>query len=77
MKQITYTESFKLAAVKQVLEDGDRISQTARCHGVTPISLSRWIDKYKINLVSELDGEHMLKKQLSEITKEREILRHH
>lgn len=75
MKQITYSESFKLAAVRQVLEEGNSISQTAKQNGVTHVSLRKWIDKYKNNLRKEPDDDHYLRKKLIEVTKERDILK--
>lgn len=84
MSNSYYSESFKLAAVRQVLENGQSISQTARNNKVTNSSLKRWIDLYKNDLQVQLLGKvenhstdeiDKLKKNLFEITEERDILK--
>jgi len=41
-----YTEEFKIAAVKQVTEEGHSISEVAERLGITTKSLYTWRDRY-------------------------------
>lgn len=40
-----YTEEFKIAAVKQVTEEGYSIAEVAECLGITAKSLYTWRDR--------------------------------
>lgn len=78
MKIARYELSFKVAAVRKVIVDGQSISATAREVDVTVTTLRSWISKYSsqfnaANYLSE-DNES-LKKRIDEITSERETLK--
>ena len=78
MKTARYEPSFKVAAVKRVVLNGQSISGAAREVGVTVTSLRRWISKYntQINTVESSSEDHeLLKKRLQELISERSTLK--
>lgn len=79
-----YSDSFKLSAVRQVLQGGESISQVARNNKITNTSLRRWIEIYNNSEEHRSRREHttrpeseieILKQHLREVTKERDILK--
>ena len=83
MARRRYSDEFKIEAVKQVLENGYTITDTAERLGVHPTSLSSWIKKYespeaqiKYNIQQSADAEiKRLQKELKRVTQERDILK--
>ena len=75
-----YTDEFKEAAVRQVLENGYTIKETAHRLGVHPYSLSKWIKKFDNPAAHKVQDEKhreilWLKKELKRVTEERDILK--
>lgn len=74
----SYSQSFKLSAVKKVIVDGQSVSSTALAHGISPLTLKRWLHKYReMNASEDVSSENceFLKKRLQEVTNERDTLR--
>jgi transposase len=83
MARRTYSEDFRLEAVKQVTKNGYTISDTAQRLGIHLTSLSSWIkrlesleaiEKHKIQDSSAAEIKK-LQKQLKRVTEERDILK--
>lgn len=78
-----YTEEFRIDAVKQVVENGYGVQETANRLGVHPTSLSGWIKKYKspeamaqARISEDASAEiKRLQKELKRVTEERDILK--
>jgi transposase len=76
-----YTEEFKIAAVKQVTENGYSIADVAKRLGITTKSLYNWRDRYGENAAqyqakqSTHDELRKLKADLRRVTEERDILK--
>ena len=76
-----YTQEFKIAAVKQITQEGHSIPDVARRLGITTKSLYNWrtrygdnAPEYEANQVQE--GElKRLKAELKRVTQERDILK--
>lgn len=87
MSRITrkYDKEFKINAVKLVQEEGKKITEVAYGLGIPEATLYNWIKEYKINgdagfrgsgNIKTCNEEVMsLKKQLAEVTMERDILK--
>jgi transposase-like protein len=78
MKAARYEQSFKVAAVKRVVLNGQSISGAAREVGVTVTSLRKWISNYnsQLNTVESSKEDHeLLKKRLQELISERATLK--
>ncbi len=83
MARRRYSDEFKIEAVKQVLENGYTITDTAERLGVHPTSLSSWIKRYespeaqiKYNIQQSADAEiKRLQKELKRVTQKRDILK--
>ena len=82
MARRRYSDEFKLEAVKQVLENGYSITDTAERLGVHPTSLSSWIKRFespeaqiKYSVQQSSDAEiKRLQKELKRVTQERDTL---
>ena len=83
MARRTYSEEFRIEAVKQVLENGYSITDTAHRLGIHPDSLRNWIkrlespeaiQKHKILDESQVEIKK-LQKELKRVTEERDILK--
>ncbi len=76
-----YPEEFKIAAVKQVTEQGHSIADVAKRLGITTKSLYTWRDRYGPNAAayqarqSEAEEVKRLKAELKRVTEERDILK--
>jgi transposase len=76
-----YNEEFKIAAVKQVTENGHSIADVAKRLGITTKSLYNWRDRYGENAQayqeSQSSNEELrkLKAELKRVTEERNILK--
>jgi len=79
-----YTKEFKLEAVQLYLSKGDNASETARNLGIRPNLLNRWIREYNtdqehsfpgLGKSKESDELRTLRKELSDVTMERDILK--
>jgi transposase len=76
-----YTEEFKIAAVKQVTENGHSVADVAKRLGTTTKSLYSWRDRYGDNAnvyqekQSSNDELRKLKAELKRVTEERDILK--
>jgi transposase len=75
-----YTDEFKEAAVRQVLENDYTIKETAHRLGVHPYSLSKWVKQFNDPMTHKVqDEKHQeilrLKKELKRVTEERDILK--
>ncbi|WP_373889453.1 IS3 family transposase, partial [Massilia sp. TS11] len=76
-----YTEEFKMAAVKQVLDRGHPALEVAERLGVSQHSIYAWIKRYGVpeaeRLANDAQAEEMrrLKAELKRVTEERDILR--
>ena len=83
MSRRRYSEEFKIEAVKQVVENGYTITDTAERLGVHPTSLSSWIKRFetpesqiKYNIEKSAEAEiKRLQKELKRVTQERDILK--
>lgn len=81
MSGIRYTEEFKIAAVKQVVEGGYKRSDVAKRLGTTVKSLQDWEKKYgpqasgmQLREAQVLELKR-LKAELKRVTQERDILK--
>ena len=83
MARKRYSEEFRIEAVKQVLDNGYTITDTAQRLGIHPTSLGTWIkrlespesiQKHKILDESQLEIKK-LQKELKRVTEERDILK--
>lgn len=76
-----YNEEFKIAAVKQVTEQGHSISDVAKRLGITTKSLYNWRDRYGEGAQayqekqSSNEENRRLKTELKRVTEERDILK--
>ncbi len=76
-----YNEEFKIAAVKQVTENGHSIADVAKRLGITTKSLYSWRDRYGENAQayqekqSSTEELRKLKTELKRVTEERNILK--
>lgn len=77
-----YPLEFRVSSAKLALESDQPMSQTARELGVSPKSLYGWVNTYsgdcsKTNASKEPQSEEIkrLKKELSRVTLERDILK--
>ncbi len=76
-----YNEEFKIAAVKQVTENGHSIADVAKRLGITTKSLYSWRDRYGQNAQAYQEKQSStgelrnLKAELKRVTEERDILR--
>ena len=78
-----YTDEFKKEAVRQVVETGYSVVETAKRLGVNPESLRTWkkrfespeaITKHKIEQSAQIEIKR-LQKELKRVTEERDILK--
>ncbi|MCV6599899.1 MAG: transposase [Alphaproteobacteria bacterium] len=76
-----YTEEFRKDAVKQVIDNGYTIVETAERLGIHPTSLGNWVKKYR-SPESEIQAKvsdnanaeiKRLQKELQRVTEERDI----
>lgn len=81
-KHNRYPLEFRVSSAKLALESDQPMSQTARELGVSPKSLYGWVGAYsedrgKTNAMKEPESEEIkrLKKELSKVTLERDILK--
>lgn len=78
-----YTEQFRIDAVKQVVENGYGVLETADRLGIHQTSLSAWIKRYKspqamaqAKISDNVNAEiKRLQKELKRVTEERDILK--
>lgn len=80
-----YDKEFKLSAVKLCKESKKSYKEVAENLGIPTSTLYTWIQEYKINGDNGFQGSgtvktsneelHILKKQLAEMTMERDILK--
>jgi len=76
-----YTEEFKVAAVKQVIDRGHPAAEVAERLGVSVHSIYAWIKRYGVpdmeRKANDAQAEEMrrLKAELKRVTEERDILR--
>ncbi|WP_404801341.1 transposase [Aliarcobacter skirrowii] len=78
-----YTDEFKIDAIKQVLENGYGVTETAERLGIHHDSLRNWIKRYqtpeslnKLNITDNANLEiKRLQKELKRVTEERDILK--
>ena len=76
-----YTKEFKIAAVKQITEEGYKIADVAKRLGITTKSLYNWKAKYgetAVDYQADQAKESELKKlktELKRVTQERDILK--
>ena len=80
-----YPEEFKKSSAKLAIETDQTISRTASDLGVDPSTLRGWISKYYANHKTKttadmhqeklLEENKQLRKQLSRMTQERDILK--
>jgi len=83
MARRTYTEAFRIEAVKQVTQNGYGIADTAYRLGVHPDSLRAWIKRLESpeaiakNKASESSSAEIkkLQKELKRVKEERDILK--
>ena len=81
MSNKRYTEEFKIEAVRQIVDRGYSVAETARRLGTTTHSLYAWKKKYGPDSAEHLaktesDQEiRRLKKELRRVTEERDILK--
>ena len=80
-KTTRYTEEFKIAAVKQVREEGHSTYDVARRLGLAADTLYRWVRQYA-KPAAQRDGERSLsdenrrlREELKRVTEERDILK--
>ena len=80
-KMKRFDKDFKIQAVKMVTEGGNKASEVARSLGIHPNMLYNWKRKYADNGDKSFVGKgHLtemaaLRKQLREVTMERDILK--
>ena len=81
-----YTKEFRQEAVKQVLEEGLSVHETAKRLSLASTTLSNWIEAYKAGKLGEIGKNqrpltevelenYRLKKELAEVKMERDILK--
>jgi transposase len=81
MSNKRYTEEFKIEAVRQIVDRGYSVAETARRLGTTTHSLYAWKKKYgpdsaEHQVKTENEQEiRRLKKELRRVTEERDILK--
>jgi transposase len=81
MSNKRYTEEFKIEAVRQIVDRGCSVAETARRLGTTTHSLYAWKKKYgpdaaEHQIKTENEQEiRRLKKELRRVTEERDILK--
>ena len=83
MARRTYSEEFRIEAVKQVMKNGYSINDTAQRLGIHPDSLRNWIKRLespqavqKHKILDESQAEiKKLQKELKRVTEERDILK--
>lgn len=87
MKKRQYTQEFKKEAVEYSLTSGKTIEKVARDLGISHHNLNRWRTEYredgqlafpghgKENLTLQEEESRRLKKELIDITQERDILK--
>jgi len=87
MEKRQYTQEFKKEAVEYSLTSGKTIEEVARDLGISPHNLSRWRTQYrrrgqlafpghgKENLTPQEEKNRRLKKELIDVTQERDILK--
>jgi len=83
MARRTYSEEFKIEAVKQVTKNDYTITDTAQRLGIHPTTLSTWVKRLespeaikKHNLQDAAAAEiKKLQKELKRVTEERDILK--
>lgn len=81
MSNKRYTEEFKIEAVRQVVDRGYSVAETARRLGTTTHSLYAWKKKYGPDSAKHLEKTEndqeirRLKKELRRVTEERDILK--
>lgn len=83
MARRTYSDEFRIEAVKQVIKNGYTITETATRLGINSNTLSTWIKRMespeaikKHNIIDEKTAEiKKLQKELKRVTEERDILK--
>jgi len=83
MARRTYSEEFRIEAVKQVTKNGYSINDTAERLGIHPDSIRNWIKRLespqaikKYQILDESQAEiKKLQKELKRVTEERDILK--
>lgn len=81
-----YDKAYKLAAVKQVIEEGKKVSHVAKALGILPTMLSRWVYEFETHGDEAFTGNgkpiankdleiKRLQKRLEELEMENEILK--
>ncbi|WP_083516134.1 transposase [Alicyclobacillus sendaiensis] len=86
LKRRKYDKAFKVAAVRQVLEEGKKVSHVAKALGILPTMLSRWVYEYQTHGEDAFSGNGIpirnadweikrLQKRLEELETENEILK--
>lgn len=81
----SFTNDFKQGAVKLVLEQGRKVPMAARELGISSNTLYGWIKKYQKHGSNAFPGKghlmpqdqelHQLRKELADVTMERDILK--
>jgi transposase len=81
----TFTKEFKLESVQFALNSEKPVSQVARDLGIKENNLRRWINEYREDPDYAFPGQgklkepeeelHQLRKQLADVTMERDILK--
>jgi len=80
---IRYDREFQLEAARLVVEQGFSKSEVSRKLGVTTVSITRWIDRFRKNGELVCDGQvadeaeelRRLRKQVGKLQVENEILK--
>lgn len=86
MRRKKYDKAFKIAAVMQVIEEGQKITYVAKSLGILPTMLSRWIYEYNTYGDTAFSGNGIpktttefemkrLQKRLQELEMENEMLK--
>lgn len=81
-----YTKEFRQEAVKQVVEEGLSVHETAKRLSLAPTTLSNWVKAYKAGKLAEVGKSQRpltelemelrsTKKELAEVKMERDILK--
>jgi len=76
-----YTKEFKIAAVKQITQEGYKLAEVAQRLGITTKSLYNWKARYSENAIDYEAGYtkeselRQLKAELKRVTQERDILK--
>ena len=79
----SYSEQFKIDAVKLITEQGCKISEAARNLGINPNVLRRWKNQFasdnafpgKGHMTPEKEELHRLRKEVKRLRMEHEILK--